>query len=40
MSLEPSILLALNQVRGWRLTGRHLELLDDGGGTIADLDRR
>ena len=39
-SQERALTLALNQVRGWRLTGRHLELLDDGGGTVADLDRR
>jgi heat shock protein HslJ len=39
MSLEQDFLLALTKVRGWRLTGRHLELLSDA-GTIADFDRR
>jgi len=37
---ERALILALNQVRAWRLAGRHLELLDDAGGTVLDLDRR
>jgi heat shock protein HslJ len=38
-SLEQRYFLALTQVRAWRLTDRHLELLAADGTTIADFDR-
>ena len=38
LETEQALLTALNQVKGWKITGRKLELLDGDGRTVAEFE--